>query len=58
MMTIRCENICPPIPVSSMDWAAWVDGDEEGPTGRGATHNAAMADLFEQLGEKFLEALR
>ena len=44
----------PPIPIRSFDWAAWEDGREEsGPYGRGATRDAAIADLFEQIEEEF-----
>lgn len=49
---IRTSHECPPIPVRSMDWAAWTDGNEEGPIGRGATEAEAVADLQEQLEER------
>lgn len=37
----------PPIPIRSMDWLAYFDGDEEGPQGWGPTKEAAIADLIE-----------
>ena len=39
----------PPIPDRRFDWAAWVDGREEGPVGRGATESAAIQDLLRDL---------
>lgn len=40
----------PPIPIRQFDWVAYMDGDEEGPTGSGATEEAAILDLEEMLG--------
>jgi hypothetical protein len=58
MKTILCicvDFVFPPIPVRSFDWAAWIDGTEErGCYGRGATREAAVADLYEQLEEEEL----
>jgi hypothetical protein len=48
---IVVEYVYPPIPVRSFDWAAYEDGQEEGPYGRGATREAAVADLYEQIEE-------
>ena len=43
-------NIYPPIPVRTFDWTAYYDGDEEaGPAGYGATEEAAVRDLLEQV---------
>jgi hypothetical protein len=37
----------PPIPIRSMDWCAYYDGEEErGHYGEGATEEAAIADLL------------
>ena len=45
----------PPIPNRDFDWSA-IDADtydgERSPIGRGATPNAAIADLLEQLEEQ------
>ena len=39
----------PPIPVRAFDWSAVRDGYEPGmPVGRGATEQAAIADLIER----------
>jgi len=39
----------PPIPLRQFDWSAVRDGYEPGmPIGRGATEEAAIADLLEQ----------
>jgi hypothetical protein len=52
---ICVDFVYPPIPIRAFDWAAWQDGHEEfGPCGTGATREAAVADLFEQLEEKEL----
>jgi hypothetical protein len=53
---MRTEFVHPPIPIRSMDWAAYDDDDcmcpECHPTiGRGATEAEAIADLQEQLNE-------
>lgn len=51
-MDIRTQYICPPIPFRWFDWVAWVDGNEEqGPFGRGATEQEAIAELYRQLEE-------
>lgn len=39
---------CPPIPIRSHDWMAYID-PESGPFGHGATEEEAVADLMEQL---------
>jgi hypothetical protein len=39
----------PPIPVRNLDWAAWIDGREEGPIGRAHSEHQAIANLLEQL---------
>jgi hypothetical protein len=49
MEEIRTENVCPPIPLRNFDWAAWIDGDEELGTGRGATKQEAINDLLDIL---------
>lgn len=41
-------HVCPPIPVRSFDWCAYLDGrEEDGPKGWGATEAEAIADLRE-----------
>lgn len=35
----------PPIPDRQFDWAAWVDGKEDGHIGHGATEADAVYDL-------------
>lgn len=44
---VRTEHVCPPIPTRSMDWAAWLDGEEE----RGTRHGATEAEAIEALKE-------
>lgn len=39
----------PPIPVNNYDWHAFIDGQEEGPTGYGATELEAVTELAERL---------
>lgn len=43
--------VYPPIPVRDMDWMAYIEGDEEGPTGRGETEADALLDLAGQLAD-------
>lgn len=51
-LAVKTECICPPIPVRNFDWLAFIDGHEEdGPFGRGATEEAAIEDLIEQVAE-------
>ncbi len=51
-MKIRTEFVYPPIPLRSFDWTAVTDDYEPGaPIGYGATEDAAIADLQEQLAE-------
>lgn len=47
-MNIITENIHPPIPTRNYDWQAYVEGQEEGACGYGATKQEAIADLMEQ----------
>ncbi|KCZ47743.1 hypothetical protein [Hyphomonas sp. CY54-11-8] len=52
-LIIHTENVCPPIPLRSMDWQATEDGYEPGhPIGTGPTEEAAVLDLIEQLFEE------
>jgi hypothetical protein len=46
-MSIHTHYVFPPIPDRSWDWAAWIDGQEEGPYGSGATEAEAIASLKE-----------
>lgn len=46
---IRVEFACPPIPIRTCDWAAWLDGHEERGSGVGPTAQAAVDDLLESL---------
>lgn len=39
----------PPIPVRGYDWHAFIDGEEEGPTGYGYTELEAVTELAEKL---------
>lgn len=45
---IKTEFVYPPIPIRSMDWQAWYDGeeDEQMDVGRGETEEAAIRDLI------------
>ena len=36
-------------PLREMDWSAWIDGEEEGLVGYGATELAAVEDLKQQV---------
>lgn len=47
---IKTVNEFPPIPTRAFDWAAWCDGwEEDGPTGRGRTEEAAIDELQNEL---------
>jgi hypothetical protein len=47
---IHTENVCPPIPIRSLDWQATLDDYEPGcPIGTGASERAAIIDLIEQI---------
>lgn len=54
------EHVYPPIPIRCYDWSATLEGyegpDSDGvggdPIGRGATKEAAEADLLDQLAEQ------
>lgn len=49
-MNIITEHVRPPIPDRNCDWSAVTDNYEPGcPIGRGATEEAAIADLVEQV---------
>lgn len=50
-VSIKTQCIQPPIPTRGFDWAAWDDnkGADCSPIGRGATEQAAIDDLMEQL---------
>jgi len=55
-LTVKVSWDFPPVPVRSHDWSAYFDGREEaGPWGHGETHEAALADLYEQLDSEDLE---
>lgn len=59
---IHTNNVCPPIPDRNHDWSAVTDDydadcDQDGffslhPVGWGATEQAAIDDLLEQLAEE------
>jgi hypothetical protein len=52
-LRIRVDNERPPIPTRGFDWVAWLDNqDEDGPQGRGATREAAIDNLLEEVGER------
>lgn len=52
-LIIHTENVCPPIPLRSMDWQATADDYEPGhPVGTGATEEEAVHDLIDQLFEE------
>jgi hypothetical protein len=49
---IKTQKICPPIPVRSFDWIAWIDGlEEDGPYGAGETEEEAKTDLQSQIDD-------
>lgn len=48
MPKIVTDHIFPPIPIRTMDWCAFYDGEEEaGGYGYGATEAEAIADFIE-----------
>jgi len=51
---IYTSSAYPPIPTNKFDWAAWDDnlGADCSPIGRGATEQAAINDLTEQICER------
>lgn len=49
-MTIKTENINPPIPSRLTDWAAWDEDNPEGGCGYGATEEEAIQS-FKELDE-------
>ena len=51
-MNVITSYVCPPIPIRSADWEAYLDchdGDENAPRGRGLTKLGALEDLLSQL---------
>ena len=52
---IITEYVKPPVPTTVYDWAAYVEHEEDGPTGRGPTEAEALRDLCEQLAVLWLE---
>ena len=52
---VRTHHEYPPIPIRSFDWSAVDDDTYDGEgceIGRGATEEAAIADLLEQIEER------
>lgn len=45
---IKTSFVHPPIPIRTMDWTAWFDGNEEGLHGEGATEAEAVQDLLDE----------
>lgn len=43
---ITTDHVYPPIPIRTMDWRAYYDGEEDGPHGEGSTEVEAVADLI------------
>lgn len=59
MSSVIVSYVCPPIPIRSMDWEAYMendDGDENAPRGRGLTKLGALENLLEQLDPDSKEA--
>lgn len=52
MKKILTKHDPPPIPDRSLDWSAWVDGQDEDVTGWGATESEAIAELEAKLAEE------
>lgn len=48
----------PPIPVRNYDWHAYIDGQEEGPTGYGETELEAVTELAEGLYEALCQEFK
>ena len=49
LFSVKTSFVYPPIPIRYMDWQAWLDGCDDGPSGSGATEEAAIADLKENI---------
>ena len=49
-MLVKTKHVCPPIPTRELDWAAWIDGEEERGTWHGPTEEAAIEALKETYG--------
>lgn len=48
-LPILTEHVCPPIPrACRMDWAAWIDGEEEFGCGHGDSEEEAIDHLKER----------
>ena len=45
---IKTNFVYPPIPIRTMDWSAWFDGNEEGLHGEGRTEAEAVQDLLDE----------
>lgn len=50
-MKIITSFVYPPIPIRTMDWCAYLDGQEEGKVGWGETEEEAKQDFLDQLEE-------
>ena len=53
---IKTEFVYPPVPDRRYDWMAYIDGQEEGPTGRGYKEFDALLDLCDQLALFWIES--
>ncbi len=45
---VQVQHDPPPIPIRSMDWMAWEDGQEERGSAYGATRDEAVENLLEE----------
>lgn len=48
---IKTDFVYSPIPIRTMDWAAWLDGHEERGSTYGPSRNIAIANLLQELWE-------
>ena len=59
MNKVIVSYVCPPIPIRSMDWEAYMDNDEGNenmPRGHGVSKLAALENLLEQFDPEDAEA--
>jgi predicted RNase H-like HicB family nuclease len=57
MMKVKTSFSYPPIPSRDWDWVAFIEGEEDGPTGHGETEEGALRMLAEELAVLWVEAL-
>lgn len=51
-MRIVTENVCPPIPIRTHDWLAYVEGAKEWLKGHGSTEALAIQNLIDKISNE------